>query len=363
MPRRALHHLAFLLALAVLLYGGEAVHASPTGIQSVREAPKGAHIAVLLPTESAAFAHAAEAVREGITEGAAKQAAPLPPIVLYSVTDDPQQMLAAYRDALARGARAVIGPLTRTAVDALARSNVVKVPTLALNVPHSTVEAPPSNLYFLSLQVESEARQAAQLALREGRRKALSVTEETPLGRRMRDAFLQEFERGGGFGIADYAHTTAPAELARLKQAAGLGVADMVFLAVEASRARTVRPHLGALAVYGTSHLNPGPDAAAAHAELEEVRFVDMPWMIDADHPNVMIYERPLYGGYELERLYALGIDAARLLPQLLAGERDIRLDGVTGRLVLGADRHFERTLLPATLSAGRLSLVRDAKR
>jgi uncharacterized protein len=358
---RAPHLHAFLLMLFVLLYGGAPTHASVTVPAGARGATGGAHIALLLPTGSAALAQAAEAVREGFEEGVRKLATPLLPVIVYSVADDPQQLTAAYRDALTRGAHMVVGPLTRAGVATLAQSDLVKVPTLALNVPEKPGPAAPQ-LFMLSLQVENEARQVARLALREGRRRALSVTEETPLGRRMRDAFVEEFERGGGFGIADYAYSTTPTELARLKQAAHLGVADMVFLALEAKRAHAVRPHLGTLVVYGTSHLNPGPDAAAAHADLAEVRFVDMPWMVDPGHPTVLAYERPPYGGYELQRLYALGIDAARLAPELLAGARDITMEGVTGQLKLGPDRQFVRTLVPATLSAGRLNVVRDAK-
>ena len=74
----------------------------------------------------------------------------------------------------------IIGPLTRDAVTALAFGEPVPVPTLALNIPDQTGRAP-ENLFMLSLQVESEARQAAQLAFRENRRKTLIITGANPV--------------------------------------------------------------------------------------------------------------------------------------------------------------------------------------
>jgi uncharacterized protein len=362
MSRRALHAVPVLLALIALLYGGTATHASEA-IQRVAQQPAashpaGMHVALLLPTGSAAFAEAAQAVLEGFEEGARKQVAAALPVLVYAIADDPQQAIAAYAEAVAAGARLVVGPLTRNGVTALARSNL-SVPTLVLN--HPDVRGMPQNMYTLSLQVEIEARQVARLALREGHRRTLSVTDHTPLSKRMREAFIEEFERGGGYGIADYAYSTNTNDLERLRKASGLGVADIVFLALDAPRAGTVRPYLGALTVYGTSHLNSGA-AVAAGSDLGDVRFVDMPWMVEPDHPGVMVYARPAYNNQELERLYALGIDAARIANALLAGERDIKLDGVTGRLVLGPDRHFQRTLLPSALNAGRLVVLGEGR-
>ena len=58
------------------------------------------------------------------------------PVRLYPVGDDPQQVIASYRQALAAGARVVVGPLTRNAVNTLAAApHLITVPTLVLNVP------------------------------------------------------------------------------------------------------------------------------------------------------------------------------------------------------------------------------------
>jgi len=319
------------------------------------------HVALLLPTESEAFARAAEAVRGGFLEAWKKQAPRTLPMRLYPVTDDPQYVITAYRRALAAGAQIVVGPLTRNGVTALAGApDLITVPTLALNVPDGGGK-PAAKLYMLSLQVEAEARQVAQLALSEGRRKAFTVSAATPLARRMREAFIEEFQRGGGHHIAEYPNTNDAAALERLKQASSLGVADMVFFAVDAARARVVRSHMPQITAYGTSQLNPGTSIGVG--DLVDVRFVDMPWMVQPDHPAVMIYARPgPRAGDDLERLYALGIDAFRLSQDLLAGKREIELDGVTGRLNLGPNGQFRRGLLVTLIDGGRLTVLGESR-
>ena len=354
----------FLLVLSGLLYGGGLARASeaPDARAPVPgDAANEPHLALLLPTESEAFARAAEAVRSGFLEAWKKQAPRALPVRLYPVTDDPQLVLSAYRRALAAGAQVVVGPLTRNGVTALAGApGLITVPTLALNVPDPGGK-PAAKLYTLSLQVEAEARQVAQLALSEGRRKAFTVSAATPLARRMREAFIEEFQRGGGHHIADYANTADTAGLERLKQASGLGVADMVFFAADAARVRGVRSQMSQITAYGTSQLNPGPGGGAG--ELVDVRFVDMPWMVQPDHPAVMIYSRPgPRAGDDLERLYALGIDAFRVAQDLHAGKRDIELDGVTGRLRLGPDGHFRRGLLVTLIDGARLTVLGESR-
>jgi len=364
MPRRALHLLSFLLLVSGLLYGGGPARASeaPGPAPAAVEPPSGPHVALLLPTGSESFARPAEAVRAGFIEAWQRQEGALP-AHLYPVGDDPQSILTVYRSAVSTGAQLVVGPLTRDGVTALAAApDAITVPTLALNVPERAAARPP-RLYMLSLQIEAEARQVAHLALGEGRRKAFTVSEPTPLARRMRESFVEEFTRGGGNHIADYAYTTDGASLERMRQAAGLGVADMVFFAIDAQRVGTVRTYMSPITGYGTSQLNPGLAAPAMPVDLADVRFVDMPWMVQPDHPAVMVFARqgPRLPD-DLERLYALGIDAARIAIELSAGREKIDVDGVTGHLSLGPDGQFRRGLLVTLIDGGRFTVLGETK-
>jgi len=315
------------------------------------------HIALLLPLNSATFGRPAEAVRNGFLAAAKVQASEPLPLRVYAVGDDPGQIVASYATALAGGARLVVGPLTRNGVTAIA-SNPVPVPTLALNVPNAGTPVP-INLYMLSLRAEAEAQQVAQLAFQDGWRKAISVSAANALMQRIHRAFVDEFTRLGGALVAEYAFTSDPAGLARIKEGAGLGVADMAFLALDFPQARLARPYLDPLALYATSQVNPGAAGPLAGFDLAGVRFLDMPWLLQPEHPAVMIYPRALsQEGADRERLYALGIDAFRIAGALLAGNASTEIDGVTGRINLGPDQQFARSLTPAQFNQGKLTIT-----
>jgi hypothetical protein len=82
-----------------------------------------------------------------------------------------------------------------------------------------------------------------------------------------------------------------------------------------------------------------------------------MPWLLQPDHPAVMIYPRAKPAmNPDMERLYALGIDAFRLLQIMLDSsyQRDLPLDGVTGHIQLGSNNQFQRESIPALFNEGR---------
>jgi outer membrane PBP1 activator LpoA protein len=347
--------LTMLRTIVALLYGGLCVIASAplfaqSSLPSVAavDAP---HIALLLPVDSSTFRRHAEALRDGFLAASKTEGRQTLLIRVYAVGDDPKQAGAIYQQATQTGARLVVGPLIRSAVTAIAGSDV-NVPTLVLNTPEGKLPNRP-NLHVISLQIEGEARQAARLAYREGKRAAYTVTGDSPLLKRLQSAFIDEFTKLGGKLIAEFAYNTSPAELTRLKQAAELRVADMAYLALDARQARSVRTYLEPLAVYASSQIYTGDTGPAAGVDLAGVTFFDMPWLLQRDHPAVMVYPRQDFRGEaDLERLYALGIDAWRIGQALLARQPDLSLDGVTGKLTPGRDRHFNRELVSARIGS-----------
>jgi outer membrane PBP1 activator LpoA protein len=122
--------------------------------------------------------------------------------------------------------------------------------------------------------------------------------------------------------------------------------------------------------VFGTSMLNVGdprtsPDAATLAHDLDGVRFVDMPWLLEPDHSGVMSYPRPADPvGIELTRLYAFGIDAYRIASAWMKGERRFEIDGVTGRLRVDRAQSLrvERIPLVATYRDGGLKRLDIAR-
>lgn len=320
------------------------------------EAP---HIALLLPLASTSFSKHAEAVRSGFLAAAKVAGGTALPVRTYAVGDDPNQTVETYIKALGAGARVVVGPLTRNGVTAIAESATALVPTLALNMPETT-NSSMREIYLLNLQVEAEARQVAQLAYQDGFRRAVTVNGESPFLKRIHQAFVEEFTRLGGVHVAEYAYSPDQASLGRIKQSVTAASADVAFLALDMTRARLVRPYLGALPIYATSQVYPGNAGPLVGFDLAGVRFLDMPWLLQPDHAAVMAYPRPDFrDAVELERFYALGIDAFRVMQGLLAGKPDVAIDGVTGRITLGPNHNFLRGLTAAQFTDGKL-VVRE---
>jgi outer membrane PBP1 activator LpoA protein len=139
---------------------------------------------------------------------------------------------------------------------------------------------------------------------------------------------------------------------------------DAVFLAADPAAARFIRPYLpGGMPVFATSHTVDPRAEAVANLDLENVRFLEMPWFAEPDHPAVMAYAKPQQSlAVEYERLYALGIDAWRL-GQLIArtDSASAPLDGVTGRITLDG-RQFTRALSSVEVRDGKTLLYRPVQ-
>jgi outer membrane PBP1 activator LpoA protein len=318
------------------------------------------HVAALLPVDVPAFARFADAVRRGLIVAAQADAAL--PLVVYPTGSDPQRLVQIYDEAIRRGAQVVIGPLAKNDVETIARSHAVTVPTLALTVPDGDVLLP-DNMYAFGVQLDAEARQIARLAISQGRNRAVVIAADNALGRRIAQAFSEEWTRSGRLIVDQYAFTVDQALLKKIRQGISMGNADMIFLALDASRARQMRPYLGkALPTYGTSQVFTGANDVVGQHDLNGVTFVDMPWLLMPDHPAVMAYPKPvgILPTADLERFYALGIDAWRLASGLLdtGFSRVGTVDGVTGYLYPGNARQFVREAVAAQFVQGEPRLL-----
>ena len=324
------------------------------------------HIALVLPVKSPGLGRLAEAVRLGASAAAAADAAgETLPLVTYPTGDDPREVLAAYQQAQRRGALLVIGPLAKAAVHAVARSGAVTVPTLALSVPDADVPLP-FNLYLFGLQLEAEARQVARLALSQGRRQAAVMAMDNALSKRLAQSFADEWARSGRQVVGQYLFTSNAEQLRKIRDAMAADRADMIFFALDAQRARQVRPYLGkAFATYATSQAHaPSNDVVGQH-DLNGLVFVDMPWLLMPDHPAVLAYPRPpvAFPATDQERFYALGIDAWRLAQTLLSVGFDAAgtLDGVTGDISPATAHQFRREPAAAQFVQGVPRLIGPA--
>ena len=306
-------------------------------------------IALLLPGRSATLATAAEAVRAGFMAGMERDGSGFTADVV-STGDAPRDVL----DAYARAAAAndiVVGPLARSAVAALVESGAVGKPTVVLSVPEGR-PAVPRGVLVVGLSVEDEARQIAEWAAREhphGR--ALILTGGAAWAQRAAGAFEARWAQLGHTNqrFAVPSGEAGTAALDELKQKLEIDPPDLLFAALDGTQLRVVRATAGAtIPCYGGGAAHPGRTPDPGATPLDGVRLLDVPWLVRPDHPAVMVYPRPLNTDQplDMDRLYALGIDAFRIARELaLRGGAPFGLDGVTGRLDVSAGSGGQLTL------------------
>jgi outer membrane PBP1 activator LpoA protein len=296
-----------------------------------------AEIALLLPLKSADFQAAAEALRLGFMTARERDGGKLS-VTIRGTDASGDQIMVEYDAAVRAGAKVIVGPLTRSGVAAVVASNRISVPTLALNYPEAQAKVP-EKLYNFGLSIEQEARQVARQARLEGMKDMLAVTAASPLARRTGHAFAESFRALGG-RITETLEVTPASDLGLLKQMVAKTGADGLFLAADVEQAREVRPFLsGALPTYSTSLIYSGRNDPLANVDLNGIRFVEMPWLVQPDNVAVMGYPRFESLAPELQRFYALGIDAFRLASEFAANRMRISIDGVTGRLSLNGSQ------------------------
>jgi outer membrane PBP1 activator LpoA protein len=347
-------------------------------------------IALLLPLNGN-LANAAVAVRDGImaayydTPGADLR----PQLQVYNSGTSSDSALAAYQQAVADGADFVIGPLRKNAVEALATQPQLSVPTLALNQTGTPGQASPG-LYQFGLAPEDEAREVARLAWRDGHTRCIALLPDTGWGERVYAAFAEEWQQLGGVILetarynnkqTDHGKTisavlnldNSKARQQRLTSLLGQQLefeprrrqdADFVFLLAAPGQARLIRPQLSfyratTLPVYATSRVYSGHPDSSKDADMNGIVFCDMPWVLETGshwaHLQQTITEHWPGQASRYGRLYALGIDAYRVIPYLseLGGGMFSSYHGVTGNLSLGIDGQINRTLRCARFRHG----------
>ena len=353
-------------------------------------------MALLLPLRSESLGQAASSVRDGFLAAWERDRDNIT-VTVIETGDVPQDVLASYARAQQQD-DLIIGPLARSAVAAIAASPLTQKPTIALNYPEGygqpgAAPLPPSML-AMGLSIEEEARQAAQwAAAAHPGSTAVVLSTSTPWQRRVAAAFAAQWQRHGL--PVKQVELSAPdgylsdPELVQLRARLRDDLPGLLFSAMGADQTRQLRGALGdnfnsepanpifstadalppppapapsaplrALPVYGTSALNAGSGNNSPTQELDGVRLLDLPWQIQRDHPAVMVYPHPPQpGSADLERLYALGIDAYRVAREIARHPVGrFHLDGVTGRLTIDFGQgaaSFERVEQSAVVKNG----------
>jgi len=311
------------------------------------------------------------------------------PVRVYSSVDESRDVIEIYRQAIANGAVAVAGPLTRSGVSLLASYPYIPVPTLALNTAEQ--KSGSDKMYYFGLIPESEARQIAQLAYAAKLRDATIINTGSTISKRLAIAFADEWKKLGGNITAEVAYRegddtgvltnlpTAPwlveppppppvivispsgEETIMPPKRTGpppVAPGNVAFIAGETKQVRLIRPYLNpSLPIYATSQIFRTNADTLTNYDLNDIRFVDMPWLLLPEHASTIAYPRsatPL--DTDKERLYAFGIDAYRLLHNMLNNKpgHTLQLDGVSGRIRLVDSNLFQRDAIPGFFRYGR---------
>jgi outer membrane PBP1 activator LpoA protein len=299
-------------------------------------------------------------VRQGFSAAAEVAGKGGPAVNVTAIDNEMAGLVDACRAAQAAGAVLIVGGITRDGATTLAKSDCVRQQLLALNEPQAPPAEWPATLFTVSLSLENEARQVALMAVADGLHYAVIITSGSPLAKRVQEAFEREWIRDAGQVAGRITFTGGPDDAPLIREKLAAVNADMVFIALDQPEARIVRPYVTAvLPLYATSmSVNPRAEAIV-NLDLQGMRYMEMPWFVQPDHPAVMVYPIPKGMPIEEERLYAFGIDAYRIAAQLMRGEKGATIDGVTGKLTLEAPSQFVRTLTPAEIDGGRVIPLR----
>lgn len=341
--------------------------AEPAPLAQSDNAPPPKRVALLLPLRSSVFGAAADAVRTGFLTASERTRDNLV-ITIIETGDSVQDVLSAYNDAAVKY-DIIVGPLARSAVTALAQSNNIVKPTIALaqpDLPDGAEQRLPRQLLLVGLSIEDEARQVAAWTERvKTPGKIFSIATNIAWQRRAAKAFTQQARQIGltvdNLELSVPNNALSASGLAQLSQRIQAERPALLFVALDAAQTIQLRSAIGSeIPLYGTSQLNPltlatataalnaAAKAAAANAappandsrlpELDGVHLVDMPWQLQADHAAVAAYPRSVANtdgkpNADLERLYALGIDAFRVASEIAAQRSGFDIDGVTGQI------------------------------
>ncbi len=348
-------------------------------------------IALMLPF-SGRLENVSEAILNGFLYAYYQDPDQVADLDIIDASTDPAKFNLQYEQAVQNGADFVVGPINKELIDLLQQREELEVPTLTLNYGNEDSDTG-ANLYQFGLRPEDEAEQIADYALAQGRHHALVLVPDTEWGLRLQQAFTRRFESLGGRVVGS---TTYPAKMndysASIKNLLNLTTSDhrksilqqviqkqvnfdarrrqdvdMIFIAANSRQARLIKPqlkfhHAQDLPVYATSHISSSSATAEADRDLNEILFVDIPWMLDNrnNHDHRQISRLWPAESQRFSRLFALGIDAYRVIPslrRLMINPGEAQLHN-TGLLSVDENGRIKRSLLMATYEQGRARML-----
>ena len=325
--------------------------APPASLPAPPPRPPGPPIALVLPLASPDYARAAEAVRDGFLAAAEAAGAKGRVRVIPHANDE---VLAAFDAARDGGARVVVGPLVRDDLRTIATSDRELPVTIALNQLDDATPLPP-RVYTFALAIEADARTIAARMHVENVQNVAVIGGDTPLMKRFAHAFVGEWLLLGGNLPQSYPLVATQDGLRALRRDLAKASVDAIVIAVDGPDAGLVKTFAPRVNAWASGQVNQRQGLSAAR-DLEEVRFVDVSWIVTPENAAFARLPRPDYASAALDRLYALGLDAYRVAEAFVeAPPERLVFDGATGRVELSDARHIAREGRLATFRGGAI--------
>jgi uncharacterized protein len=355
-----------------------------TARQNAVQIPTPHHIALLLPMKGS-LASTSQAIRNGFlaANDYARKSGNGIDIKIIDTSDG--NIVTLYQQAVTNGAEIIVGPLTKTEVEALINLDTLPVPTIALNTLDNYAHHPVANLYQFGLLPQDEALQVATRMNQEERNQAAIVAPNNAWGQKIVAAFREKYESTGGHIVAVLNYETGaglPMQVCNFiaqdpnklcvkqtrktkKQKDEIAPTrrqdiDSIFVVATPGVGRQIVPLLkfyyaSDLPMYSISSIYNGAPEQTPNQDLNDIYFCDMPWVIQ----NPTALSDDLSGIHQQiaalwpdaftrnSKLYALGVDAYKIASNfsaLINAPQD-GIPGATGSLFLDNYNHVYRQL------------------
>ncbi len=338
-------------------------------------------IAVLLPL-TGARAGVANPVKQGILSNYVNQGDANIEVLFYDTAAD---VVTAYQKAQADGVEFVIGPLLPDNVNKLQTflaqpdQQATAVPQLYLNQP-SQLSGDTEDQYFFALSPSQEASDAALRLYQDGIRIPLLLVSGDAAGRRMAEAFKQEwmqltdkeaevhyYPKGDKMGDAVKAALgvkDSEERIARMKQLIGTTLEadfrsrrdiDAIYMVANSGELTLLKPFIDVsfsvfaqpVPLYTSSRARLDKDTSQTAIELNNITFSDIPWLIQPNNETAEVAKLWPTWRNSQKRLYIMGYDSLDLVGRLaqMRAFPGFQYQGRSGELSVTPEGVLERHL------------------
>ncbi|MBN2689109.1 MAG: penicillin-binding protein activator [Gammaproteobacteria bacterium] len=303
-----------------------------------------------------------------------------------------------YMQAIANGARFVVGPLIKKNVAKLLDQADIKVPTLALNTVDNFTSNYAKNFYQFGLFTPDEVNQLANHAWQQNPGNALIIAPDNSWGKLQATILAKHWQASGGKILDTIKYQNRNQFTRKIKQTLQINTSykdareikriigknfkfvpqirqdiSAILLVSLPNQAREIVPILkfyyaGKIPVYATSSIYSGIENPGLNSDLNGVSFADMPWVLKNNNdlpPTLAALKAEISKNWPMSfhyhtKLYALGVDAYYLTLNLnkLLQNPNSGIEGATGIFYLDQYQHIYRKLLWTKIENGRTKLT-----